>query len=62
VANCRNLSPDSSHMPFGIFYIFRVQNSTLLPLDKGHFITGNGFIRSASVTFLLGYIEWENVG
>ena len=27
-------------MPFGIFYIFRVQNSTLLPLDKGHFITG----------------------
>ena len=37
-----NLSPDSFHMPFGIFNIFRAQNSTFSLLDVGHFITGEG--------------------
>ena len=35
-----NLSPDSFHVPFGIFNIFRAQNSTFSLLDVGHFITG----------------------
>ena len=46
-------------MPFGIFYIFRVQNSTLLPLDKGHFITGNGFIRSEGLMNIRGSLNGE---
>ncbi len=31
-------------MPFGIFNIFRAQNSTFSPLDVGHFITGEDII------------------
>ena len=46
-------------MPFGIFYIFRVQNSTLLPLDKGHFITGNGFRPSETSVNIHGLLNGE---